>query len=132
MLTFENAVNTYNVFNGVKYDTSDEHDKYLLCCQFLVYACDGCNIAPLTDYANNVVYQKLSNEKDHFSSLDKKLYTDLRRSKGYTSELQMILRDDSNLTQTITLKKASENKIKLRVTGYYKGKNICIPFQEVV
>lgn len=44
----------------------------------------------------------------------------------------MILRDDSNLTQTITLKKASENKIKLRVTGYYKGKNICIPFQEVV
>lgn len=34
----------------------------------------------------------------------------------------MILRDDSNLTQTITLKKASENKIKLRVAGYYKGK----------
>lgn len=87
MLTFENAASTYNVFNGVKCDTSDEHDKYLLCCQFLVYVCDGCNVAPLTDYANNVVYQKLSNEKDHFSSLDKKLYTDLRRSKGYTSEL---------------------------------------------
>ena len=32
----------------------------------------------------------------------------------------MILRDDSNLTQTIT--QASENKIKLRVAGYYKGK----------
>ena len=87
MLTFENAANTYNVFNGVKYDASDEHDKYLLYLQFLDYVCDGCNIALLTDYANNVVYQKLSNEKDHFSSLDKKLYTDLRRSKGYASEL---------------------------------------------
>ena len=56
MITLENAANTYSVFNGVKFNTSNEHDKYLLYCQFVTYVCYGQSIAPITDYANNVVY----------------------------------------------------------------------------
>ena len=37
-LTLENTANTYSVFNGVKFDLEDEHDKYLLHPQFLA----GC------------------------------------------------------------------------------------------
>lgn len=37
MLTLENAANTYSVFDGVILNTSDEHDKYLFCSQFVAY-----------------------------------------------------------------------------------------------
>lgn len=53
MLTLENAAKIYSVFNGVKFGTSDEQEKYQLYRQFVAYLCDSCSIAPVTDYANN-------------------------------------------------------------------------------
>ena len=47
---------------------------------------------------------------------------DLRRSKGYTDELESLTRDDSRLTLTIMLKDAAIKKMRLRVTGYLQGK----------
>ena len=42
----------------------------------------------------------------------------MRRSKGYTNELEKLTRDDSNVQLTIKLKKAATKKIRLRVTAY--------------
>ena len=42
----------------------------------------------------------------------------MRRSKGYTDELEKLTRDDSDLTLTVKLKAAAIKKLRLRVTGY--------------
>ena len=34
----------------------------------------------------------------------------------------MVLRDDNNLTLTVTSKQAAAKKMKLTMTGYYQGK----------
>ena len=60
-------------------------------------------------------------QKDFFETSDEKLFIDLRRSKGYTGELEMLLRDDSDLILTITLKQTATKKMKLRETGYCQG-----------
>ena len=38
------------------------------------------------------------------------MYFDLRRSKGYTDELESLTRDDSKLTLTVTRKDAATKK----------------------
>ena len=55
------------------------------------------------------------------SESDEKLYVDLRRGRGYTSELEKVVRNDSSLTLTITLRNAATKKLRLRVVGYYQG-----------
>ena len=55
-----------------------------ICCICLQWM-DYCT----TDYANNPIYQDMTNEK---------MYLDLRRSKGYTDELENLPRDDRKLT----------------------------------
>ena len=80
--TIENASNTYSIFNGVKLDTTDEYDRYLLHHQFVAWVCNGCSIAPRTDYVSNDVYKELPKHKDFFETSDEKLFIDLRRSKG--------------------------------------------------
>ena len=52
---------------------------------------------------------------------DDRLYIDLRRSKGYTDELEKIYRDDSQLSLTINLKKASTKKLRFRITARSQG-----------
>ena len=100
-------------------------DIYSTVTLLLGFAND-CSITPLTDYANNDVYKELPKQKGFFETSYEKLFIDLRKSKGYTGELEMLLRDDSDLTLTITLKQAATTtKIKLRVTGYYQGKYMC-------
>ena len=60
---------------------------------FVVYYCEGCNTAPLTQYKNNEIKQELTKEKDYFGDdSDERLYIDMRRSKGYTNELEKKLR----------------------------------------
>ena len=46
----------------------------------------------------------------------------MRRSKGYTDELEKLNRDDSGLAVTIGLKEAAAEKLRLRTTGYSKAK----------
>ena len=33
--------------------------------QFVAWACDGCSVAPLTDYINNPIYQELVDENQY-------------------------------------------------------------------
>ena len=83
------------------------------------YSCDGCSTAPLTQYKNNEIYQEIT-EWDKFTSneTDDRIYIDMRRSKGYTDELEKLNRDDSGLAVTTGLKEAAPKKLRLRITGF--------------
>ena len=109
-IKLENASNTYSSFKSVKFDTSDAHDKYLLYTQFIAWHCKGSSKDPLSDYAHNPVYQELPTQKQYFTNANKKIYIDLRRGKGYTNEIKKLNRDDSDLSITITFKKAAAAK----------------------
>ena len=79
---------------------------------FVVYYCEGCNTAPLTQYKNNEIKQELTKEKDYFGDdSDERLYIDMRRSKGYTNELERLTHDDGRVMLTNKLKKAAEKKL---------------------
>ena len=45
----------------------------------------------------------------------------MRRSKGYTDELEKINRDDSGLAITTGLKEVTPKKLKLWIMGYSQG-----------
>ena len=49
---------------------------------------------------------------------DDKILIDMRRSKGYTNELEKLNRGDSGLAVVITFKEAVAKKLRLRVTGF--------------
>ena len=88
--------------------------------QFVVLVCDGSTTAPLTDYANNEIYQDLT-KADKYLSSGEKMYIDLRRYKRYTHEIESLTGDDSRLTLTVIIKDAATKKIRLMVTGYLQG-----------
>ena len=85
----------------------------------VAYNREGCSSAPLTQYKNNEIYQEMT-EEDEFTtnSKDDRILIDMRRSKGYTDELEKLNRDDSGLAVVITLKEAAAKKLRLSVTGF--------------
>ena len=119
----ENLNNRYSELNR-KYDLTDEHDKYLMYRYFVAWATGGgpC-VGPLRQFAHNPVYKELTKLKNYhiFAKSDERLYVDLRRGRGYTQELEKIVRNDSSLKLTITLKAAATKKMRLRVVGYHQG-----------
>ena len=85
----------------------------------VAHSCDGCSSAPLTQYKNNQIYQEIA-EEDKFTNneRDDRIYIDMRRSKGYTDELEKINHDDSGIALTISLKEAAGKKLRFRITGF--------------
>ena len=103
----------------LEYNVSDEDDKHWLYQKFVTYYRGGCSTAPLTRNKNNEIKQELTKEKYLFGNdSDERLYIDMRRSKGYTNELERLTHDDGSVTLTNKLKKAAEKKIRLRVIPY--------------
>ena len=100
----EKCLKSQSSFNSVKFDLENDHDQYLLYCQFLAWYCKGSSIAPLTDYANNKVYQELLDLEKYLTKFDGKIFIDLRRGKTYTGGNEKLTRDDSALSVTKTLK----------------------------
>ena len=122
----ENLNNKYGEINK-KYDLTEEHDQYLMYRNFVEWATgQGCTIGALTQYANNEIYKELNKYEKYYKKLesDERLYVDLRRGRGYSNELERIVRNDSSLKLTVTLKKAAAYKYRLRVVGYYQGEYI--------
>ena len=122
----ENLNNKYGEINR-KYDLTEEHDKYLMYRNFVGWATgQGCTVGPLTQYANNEIYKELIKYEKYYSKTesDEKLYVDLRSGRGYSNELERIVRNDSSLTLTVTLQNAAVKKYRLRVVGYYQGEYI--------
>ena len=75
---------------------------------------NGCSTAPLNEYKNNKIYQEITTEKNYTTtSTDDKILIALRRSKGYTDELEKITGDDSSLGVAVSLKKAAAKKMRL-------------------
>ena len=118
-----NLNNKYSEINK-KYDLTDEHDKYIMYRNFVPWATKkGSSVGPLTQYKDEPIYKELIKYNKYYkaSESDEKLYVDLRRGRGYTSELEKVVRNDSSLTLTITLRNAATKKLRLRVVGYYQG-----------
>ena len=86
---------------------------------FIAHSCDGCSFAPLTQYKNNPIYQEIT-EQDKFTENERDdwIYTDMRRSKCYTDELEKINLDNSGIALTISLKSAASKKLRFRITGF--------------
>ena len=64
------------IANELKYDASDNTKKFILYMQFVAWNCNSCSIAPLMDYANNLIFQELFMENDYFTNTGEKLYFD--------------------------------------------------------
>ena len=89
LLVLQNASITYSLTGQLEDNVSTEYDNHWLYQMFVVYYCEGCSTAPLKQYKNNKIKQELTKEKDYFGDQsDKILYIDMRRSKGYTNELE--------------------------------------------
>ena len=119
---FENASTTYSLTGQIEYDLEKEDDKHTLYKMLPSYFCKGYSSVPLTQYINNPIYQDMTPEEDWGADRrDDCLYIDLRRSKGYTDELEKIYRDDSQLSLKINLKNATTKKLRFRITAWSQG-----------
>ena len=45
----------------------------------------------------------------------------MRRSKGYTDEIEKLNCDDNGLAVTVGVKEVAPKKLRLRITGYSQG-----------
>ena len=95
-VALENISEAYISTNQMKYDTLNETQKHMLFKQFFAWNCNGCSIAPITDYINNPISQELPTEEKYSSKSDKKIYIGLRDSKGYTHEIEKIAKRFEN------------------------------------
>ena len=120
-VTLENISQSYSVTNELKFDVSNQTQKYLLYMQFVAWNCISCPIASLTDYTNDPIFQQLPDKDTYFSDSDKRIYLDLWESKGYTNKFEKLRRDDSDLVLTVELKNVLQKKMHLRVWGYSQG-----------
>ena len=111
-----NISDTYSATNTIKFDTSNDTQKHMLWKQYVMWQCDGYSVAPISNYINNPVFQKLLLEPDYLGAKsDEKVYIDLRDSLGYAIKTEKPSRNNSKLTITIELKNALAHKIRLRV-----------------
>ena len=97
-IKFENTSTTYSLTGKLSFDLEKDDNKNILYKMLVAKACDGCSTAPLTQYKNNEIYQEIT-EEDKFTDndTDDRIYIDMRRSKGYTDELEKLNRDGSSL-----------------------------------
>ena len=123
-IKLQNASNTYSEFNTVKFDLTDDEDKYNLYNQFRAWVTKGSSIVPDSEFLHNKTAQELTKRKDYFTNSDERMYIDLRRGKGFTGEFERVNRDDSELSVVIDLKAAAAHKMRIYVTGYYQAEYI--------
>ena len=96
-----NVNQVYDSYTTEKYDLTDEDDKMKIYKMFVAYVTNGCSTASLIDYRNNDIFKELTTYGKYFSDTsDERVYIDLRRSKGYTNELEKLVRNDSGISLT--------------------------------
>ena len=118
-LTPKNAANTYSITRTSELNIDNEDDEHLLYLMFGACSCEGYSAALLTQYRNNKIYQELTKEKYYFKdSSDTKMYIDMRKSKGYTNELEKFTHSDIDVSFTIRSKTGTTKKVRLKVVGY--------------
>ena len=109
----------YSLTGKLSFDLEKEEDKHIIYKMFVARACNRCSSAPLTQYKNNDIYRDSITEYDYFEDeSNERIYIDMRRSKGYTDELEEINCDDSGIALNIKLKKAAAKKPQYRITAF--------------
>ena len=69
----------------------------------------------ITKYMNNGIKKDMIKKKKYFTDeTNEKLFINMRRSKGYTDELEELSRNDADIDLTILLTKAAEKKWGLK------------------
>ena len=108
LLALGNASTTYSLTSQLEYNVSNEDDKHWLYQMFVACYLEGYSAAPLTQYKNNEIKQELAKERYYFGdNADKRLYIDMRCSKGYTDELEIWTHDDGGVALTMKLKQVA-------------------------
>ena len=121
-IKFDNASTTYSLTGQIEYDLTKEDDKNTLYKMLAAFECGGYSSANLSQFINNPIYQDMTREEDWSKNYrDDRLFIDLRRSKGYTDELEKIYRDDSQLSLTINLKTPTTKKLRFRILAWSQG-----------
>lgn len=116
----ENISQAYSIANKLVILVIREK-KNVLYKLFVACSCNGCSIAALRDYANNLIYQELPTESEYFTNADKKVYISLIDSIGSTDELEKLRREDNKLILKINLKNALTKIMRVRLCGYSQG-----------
>ena len=89
---------------------------------FVAYYSEGSSAAPLIQCKNNEIKQVLTKEKYYFGDHSgERLYIDMRRSKGYTAELEKLTHGNGGVTLTIKLKTNTTKKMRLSVIAYLQA-----------
>ena len=118
-LKLTNFTEICSLTNEKKYDIDNLAQKHLLYMQFVVWNCNGSNVAPLTDYMNNPIFQELPDEDTYFIvKNNERVYLDLRASSGYVKEAEKLERNDSKINLQITLKAAAKYKLRVRIWAH--------------
>ena len=63
-IALQNVSQAYSVTNQLKYNISNNIQKYILYKQFVAWNCNSSLIASITDYINNSIFQKLPIKKN--------------------------------------------------------------------
>ena len=119
MFQLSNFTEIYSLTNEKKYSIDNLTQKHLLYKQFVGWNCNGSSVAPLTDYMDNPIFRELPDEEKYFSlKSDEKVYLDLRATSGYVKEAEKLERNDSKINLQITLKKAVQFNLRVKIWAY--------------
>ena len=68
---------------------------------------------------DNPIFRELPDEETNFGlESDEKVYLDLRATSGYVREADKLERNDSKINLQITLKKAAQFNLRIRIWAY--------------
>ena len=68
---------------------------------------------------DNLIFRELPDEEEYFSlKSDERVYLDLRASSRYGKEAEKLERNDSKINLMITLKKAAQFNMRIRIWAY--------------
>ena len=118
-LQLSNFTEIYSLTNEKKYSIDNLTQKHLLYKQFVAWNCNGSSVAPLTEYMDNPIFRGLPDEEEYFSlKSDERVYLDLRATSGYVKEAEKLERNDPKINLQITLKKAAQFNMRVRIWVY--------------
>ena len=118
-LQLSNFTEIYSLTNEKKYSIDNLTQKHLLYKQFVAWNCNGSSVAQLTEYMDNPIFRELPDEEEYFNlKSNERIYLDLRATSGYVKEAEKLERNDSKINMQITLKKAAQFNMRVRIWAY--------------
>ena len=94
----------------MKYSVDIKPKKHIFLNQVVPWNCNGWPVTPLTDYIDDLIYQKWLMKEEYCSNSDDWVYLDLKDSRGYTNEIQIQQYGYTNVLKRF--KTCSENQTK--------------------